>query len=162
MEYIGFIFCIDLRDDLWSSRIDLKMVKWDYHNLICIWKHNQMINTQWMFIYKKPCYFKVHRLSYHRSFIEYHAFLCPALISSIKELCMCTVCALKRKRVRVACHRQKTAGGCIDFRWSTNIQLVVIRNQQYLSLHSVCYFRQHFSGPFCAIIIHPVNMTKKS
>lgn len=85
----------------------------------------------------------------------------PALISSIKKLCMCTVRALKRKCARVACHCQKTAGGCIDFRWSTNIQLVVMRT---VSVPAFClknYFRQHFSGPFCAIIIHPVNITKK-
>lgn len=70
----------------------------------------------------------------HGSVIKYHAFSYPALISSIKKLCMCTVRALKRKCARVACHRQKTAGGCIDFRWSTYIQLVVMQYQQYLSV----------------------------
>lgn len=100
----------------------------------------------------------------HGSIIGYHAFSYPALISSVKKLCMRSVRALERKCTRVACHCQKTAGGCIDFRWSTNIQLVVMRYQQYLSMHtSVCYFRQHvtFSRPLCAIIIHPVNMTNK-
>lgn len=122
-----------------------------------------MINTQWMFIYQKPFYFKSTQagISWIRHRISCFFISCTNLINK-KVVCMCTVRALKRKCARVACHRQKTAGGCIDFRWSTNIQLVVMRYQQYLSLHSGCYFRQHFSGRFCAIIILPVNMTKKA
>jgi len=64
--------------------------------------------------------------------------------SSIAKLCICTCFGKK-------CHGKKTAGGCIDFIWSTNFQLILMQYPYLSELVGV-------SEQSCAIIIHPINI----
>lgn len=118
MSYCGstpgwnpYVFRIDLKDKVCG--MDLKMVKWDY---------NQM-NKQIKFITK----FSVKKVKLRRGRSDTnHAFSYPALISVLINIEVVYVYVLWKENALVACHGQKTPGGCIDFRWSTNFQLILM------------------------------------